>query len=285
MYAQLGDIVFNTKNGFTSFSVDGDEANFAEFELINSKPRLQKVGDTLQEINIYIKLHAKYINIEGTILSLKTYKSNGEILPFLRGDGKYLGDFVITSMPFTVDEAFADGTIIEANLSLTLKEYISFNKLDQQKGAARKKAFAIGDKKSILLRNLPPLSIIQSASIDITSAKLQTLKTDGLVTDIVNNPSTKTITAARLKETALKAKKHLSDLNKKIEDNQSLFESFPGIKERSQDVMGRFDDLLAAYPFPDVTKVQDINLNLQSNIRKFTKVSTPFLQKLITRHA
>lgn len=284
MYAQLGNIIFENQNAFTSFSVDGDEANFAEFELINSKPRLQKVGDSLQQITIGIKLHAKFVNISKTLAQLATYKSDGEILPLLMGNGRYINDYVIVSMPFSVDDAFADGSIIEATLTLTLKEFVSYNKLEQQRAAARRSAFAVGNKKNVLLRAPAPLSIRESSAQNITVIKLQGLQVDNFATEIENNTIPSTITADKLKNAAQKALANINTLQDKINSNGALFAIVPDLLNASTILSSDYSSLVSAYPFSSIAALKEINLALQSNTRDFTKAGTPFLKSLIVRN-
>lgn len=146
--------LFEGLKEFEAWSVEGNEASYGEHALIDGKSRLQKTGNTLQALNLNFRLHAKFCTPAQELAKLDKAKTDGEILPLLTGDGTYASDYVIISVPYTVDHALADGAIVQATIILSLREYIPYPKEEQQQQAERKNAFAIGDKKPVITR--PP---------------------------------------------------------------------------------------------------------------------------------
>ena len=57
MYALLGDIQFDLITYFDSFETDFG-TDYAEHAVIDGKPRLQYMGDRLDEIRIELSFHA-----------------------------------------------------------------------------------------------------------------------------------------------------------------------------------------------------------------------------------
>lgn len=283
MYAQLGSIVFKGLYGFSDLSFSGNEAVLSELELVNQKPTLQKTGDTLIEISASITMRIEFCNPKQQIEDLLKYKSEGEVLPLLMGDGSYVGDFVIVSLPYTVDDAFGDGTIIQATVDLSLKEYVSNNKLEQKQIAARKNAIAIGDKNPVVVRNLQPPTLDKQASLDIAAVKQQTFRTDSLVQAIESNPPAKAVNAEFLKDSLLKSKSSLNNLIKKIESNVVYFSQNPSLKTAAIALLNTTDAMLNAYPFNDIPFMKSINSALQINGKGLSTISNSLLQKIIIR--
>ncbi|MBO9674414.1 MAG: phage tail protein [Sphingobacteriaceae bacterium] len=283
MYAQLGNIVFTGLYGFADLSFSGNEAALAELELINKKPTLQKVGDTLQEIFVTIIMRAEFCNPKQQIQALTSYKANGEVLPLLMGDGSYIGDFVIVSLPYSIDDAFKDGTIIQATVGLTLREFISNDKLEQKQLDAKQNALAVGDKKPVVIRNLQAPTLDKQASLDIAAVKQQNIRTDNLVFELAANPPAKPVNVEMLKNSLLKSKAALTELVDKIEKNVEYFAKQPSLKSAAILVLNSTNDFLSTYPFTEMPSVNAINKILQANNKNLDQVSTSLFQKIIIR--
>lgn len=283
MYAQLGNIIFQGLLGFDTLDFEGDEAVYAEFPLINGKPRLQKTGETLQDIAITIKFHAEFCNPSEQIARLKEAKSLGEIMPLLMGNGKYIADFVIISFPYTVDETFADGTIIQATVSLMIKEYIASNKIEKKEQVGKANAFAVGDKKPFLLRPQPPVKLSTSVANNITISNQQASKINGLVSEVENNPSSIEKTAIFLKQSSDKAVKAISDINTELENANEVRAKYTALKAGLTTVKSAFTGISNLFPFDSITDLKSSNEYLQNVIRKSAEVTTPIFKDLITR--
>lgn len=106
----------------------GNEASYREHALIDGKARLQKTGETPLELDLTFRLHAKFCNPQQKLSKFDKCKTDGEILSLLMGDGICLSDSVIISAPYTVDHGLSDGTIVQATVALSLKEFIPYSK-------------------------------------------------------------------------------------------------------------------------------------------------------------
>jgi phage protein U len=284
MYAQLGNIVFTGLFGFDNFSVDGDEAVFAEFPLIGRKSRLQKTGDTLQEISMGIKLHVEFCDPAASIETLRAAKANGEVLPLLMGNGRYIADYVIMTMPYTVDESFADGTIKQASVSLTIKEYVAYNKVEQKEQNARRTAFALGEKKPFILRPAQPVTIETSIASKVTQSSQQANKIDDLVNEVQNNPSRLRIAANYINQSCDKAVRALSEMNDQLDEAKELQTRYTGLKSIAESAGTAFVAIKNLYPFDNITDLKSSNTYLQGTMRTFNRTSTPLFQDRIVRH-
>lgn len=281
MYAQLGNIIFKGLYGFSDLLFDGEESNYAEFELINRKPALQYTGTSLLEISANITMNVAFCNITSQLQALKKYKEDGEVLPLLMGNGTYVGDFVIVAVPFSVDDAFSDGTYKSISLKLSLKEYISINKLEQLQVSARKKAFAVGDKKPIILRSPQPISNVKSIAETITATKQSSEKVNSITTEMQTNPNS--INADKLLNAAKKGKNDVQTVIDKLTANAEVLANNPSIKTAAEVVLSSFNDVVSNYPFDDIAKTAGANNLLQANTRTFSRSSTSLLQQVIVR--
>ncbi len=145
MYSQLGNMVFDKANGFTSLS-DTLEITYAEHNLINQVTVLQPTGRNPQEYNINIFFHQRFCNVAEQIKALDDAATSYQILPLLMGNGKLLGNFVIISREKSIIESTPQGDIVAVNISLVLKEHIS-DVLTTEQQQDKQNAFAV-DKKS-----------------------------------------------------------------------------------------------------------------------------------------
>lgn len=283
MFAQLGSIVFSGLYGFESLNFDGDEAVFAESEIINNKPRSQKTGDSLQEVSVSIKMHASFCNIKDQLASLKKSKDAGEVLPLIFGTGEYKGDYVIISFPYSVDHAFADGTYEQVTVNLTIKEYVLLNKIEQQQQEARRKAFAVGDKNPVITRPPQPPTQINSVSQHVAAVSQQTSKINDLANQYENNESAREITVKRIKDTCDSINKEIAEVNAGLDEARELQNRFTAIKSAAATVTTAATAIKSMMPPNSISDFRDANRYLQQVTGVFQRVSIPLVQEVILR--
>lgn len=140
MYAQLGNIIFQGLLGFSAKS-SNREANLAEHQLIDGKPRLQRVGDKLEEINLTMNLHVSFCSPEAVIASLESARASSEVLPYIEGNGSFLGTFVIRSIRHEILKTNAFGDIVSASVDVSLIEYADPSPAATKDSAAKRNGF------------------------------------------------------------------------------------------------------------------------------------------------
>ncbi len=122
MFAILGKVEFDLITYF-----DGLEtrfgADYAEHPLIARKPRLQFVGDKLDEVRIDLVLHASYCNPEAELVRLRQALASHDALSLVLGNGDYKGRFVITGLTATGRHTDSAGTLLAVEASLELLEF------------------------------------------------------------------------------------------------------------------------------------------------------------------
>lgn len=139
MYAQLGDIKFDLITYFSGLN-ESNTYNYAQHERINNKPVLQYLGQGLQEQDIKLNFHASFCVPEDELKKLKNVAKKGEPLKFIKGNGEYVGVFVITEIISATEQTSDEGDIIYIQVDLKLREYTGKikEKKKQQNGLKKK---------------------------------------------------------------------------------------------------------------------------------------------------
>lgn len=184
MYAQLGNIVFEILKGFDSYD-DMKSVNYAEHALIENKPRLQPVGENLDDVNIVISFNRAFCIPENEYNAFVSFMRANEILPFIYGNGNYEGDYVIQSIKKKILNAADDGSFIEITCDLVLKEFYDSDKAKTQRDKAKKSAFAINTNNPRPANSIPSTSSpALSTNIAVGDSKKATNAIDGPVSKI-----------------------------------------------------------------------------------------------------
>ena len=139
MFAQLGDIEFELITYFNGMN-ESQSYNYAQHERINQKPVLQFLGLNLQEQDIKLNFHASFCTPEDEIKKLKDVANLGTPLKFIKGNGDYVGIFVITEIASVTEQATNEGDLISVQVDLKLREYTGVIPEDSQtEGGLKKK--------------------------------------------------------------------------------------------------------------------------------------------------
>lgn len=281
MFLQLGKIPFDkayTPNGISQ----KDESSYAEHALASGKPRLQPTGNNLEEISFTVQLRAEIVNIAATVLELKKSKDNFEVLPVLMGTGQYRGDFVITSLENELISALPDGTPIETNVTISLKEYAVPDKLQQQQNAARKQAFAVGDKISATPVTPQKLTAAQEASnqLSLTASHADLLDKD--VRSYENNASQQTALAGKMQyrlgvmDTFLQSAAGKIATIPEVQNGPALLAGIANVRS----IIPQF-----TFPVSSTPVLKTNNLDLQTAMQALKTLSTQLINLVITRAA
>lgn len=151
MFAQLGSIKFDLITYFNGLD-DVQKHNFAEHQTIESKPKLQFIGDEPDELNIKLNFHSSFCTPEDEIKKLKTIAKKHEELAFILGNGKYVGKFVIIEITSTTQQSDKLGNLISIESEIKLKEWSDNNvkiKKKAKKQSTKKKQTNSPVKKTV----------------------------------------------------------------------------------------------------------------------------------------
>jgi len=122
-FALLGDIQFELITYFDG--LDGKfGSDYAEHALIEGKPRLQWIGDKLDEWSLKLKFHQLYCDPELELARLRKAMGTHTPLPFVLATGEYKGEFVITEIAAVSEQTDLVGALVAVGATLTLREHV-----------------------------------------------------------------------------------------------------------------------------------------------------------------
>lgn len=121
MYFMLGNIAFEPVD-LTEFS-EQHAAQFAEHAVLKGKPRLQAMGEKLNELKFAIRLHHKIGGVESRYQSLLAAKAKQDALALVWGS-KYKGNYVIVDIASTTLLTDGRGNTLAREMQINLKEFV-----------------------------------------------------------------------------------------------------------------------------------------------------------------
>lgn len=122
MFAVLGDIQFEVVGSPEGYDSAG-AYEYSEQRVIESKPRLQWVGDELDRLNFELMWHASFTNPAAQLALLRATAAQHLALPLVFGDGGFRGFFVVESIAVRSQQLSAGGAPIAIRVALSLKEW------------------------------------------------------------------------------------------------------------------------------------------------------------------
>ena len=97
------------------------------------------MGENLQEFTIKLNLHSSFCVPEDEILKIRTEAQLGKPLKFIKGNGEYVGAFVISQIQKTTEQTSPEGDLIAIQVELQLKEYAGKIPEDEEEQQGLKK--------------------------------------------------------------------------------------------------------------------------------------------------
>lgn len=123
MFAQIGSIEFELLKGFTSVQ-ESRKWEWAEHQVLDSKPHLQRMGEGLVEFALKVKI-SLYSGHDPAEFASALYAEAGknEALPFILGSGEVVGEFVILDVGKSWQRCDNLGRLLSAEFDIKIKEY------------------------------------------------------------------------------------------------------------------------------------------------------------------
>jgi phage protein U len=123
LFAALGDIQFEVV-GSPEACESASAYEFGEQRVIESKPRLQWVGDKLERLKFDLMWHSSFTDPAEQLALLRATAAQHLALPLVFGDGEFRGFFVIESIAVKSEQLSAGGAPIAIRVALALKEWV-----------------------------------------------------------------------------------------------------------------------------------------------------------------
>lgn len=129
MYALLGPIFFETLTSPEAFRSKTDY-HFAEHQVVEAAPRLQWIFDELETISLDLHFNYKYSNPYLQMVLLRATAEAHLPLPLAFGNGVFRGFFVIESVEETLKYQADDGSYMDVEARVELREWIPGSDFD-----------------------------------------------------------------------------------------------------------------------------------------------------------
>jgi len=128
LFAVLGEIPFQVVG-----SPEGFESrrgyDFAEHRVVESKPRLQWLGNDLERLKFELRLHSSFTDPAAKLALLRSPAAAHLALPLVFGNGGFRGFFVIGSISMRSQQLSARGVPIAITAAIALKEWAAESEL------------------------------------------------------------------------------------------------------------------------------------------------------------
>lgn len=255
MYAQLGSLKFEGVRGFQSFSRSQAGRN-SEIEIANSKSRLQRNGESLESIQLQIRLHVGFgFGDPGEqIQELKTWMNEGQILPFIDGTGTVYGNFVLNNVKDEVEILGVQGKIISALVSIDLLEFYDPNPDATAKRAAINNGFATSPLKVIPVRIVRPGTNVESlASQESKAATILARGSSGDVSAVAAEPEKKASLFQSARAKAVAARQSISDAIARVQSVASVAAKAPDLLDAAETMKTNADLMIQRIDEGDLT--------------------------------
>ncbi|MCO5285210.1 MAG: phage tail protein [Chitinophagaceae bacterium] len=283
MLLQLGNKVYEGLFVPSTISYSGNEANLAQYDLINTKPRLQFTGNTLEEVTLQFKLRIEFCTPAQEIKDLEAWKSTGEILPLLLGNGEYVNDYVIKSVGKEITQTFNDGTIVEVDITISLLEYVPGSEEEQQAASDRRKAAAVGYKKQVIRRPTQKPTSEAQAHTALMEAQNKSWEA-AEEAEKMKNADVPEEHISKVQSKVAMAQAALEDARNKISEVQENITVATGViasVNKAKDKLTEIGNLMQ--PPVSLTALNDSILNLQTGLRGVNDAAIPFTNDIILR--
>lgn len=268
----LGVIRFEALRGFTAFS-SSVQANYVQHALIDNRPRLQRIGTNLERLDVEIMLHSRFCVPEQELAKLYNSMEEAQAEPLTRGDGTYLGKFVVESIEVGVNQTDGLGNYIWVEARATLLE--SLNPLDEP--TSRANAFAIVGRGAPGQFIRPITTAYTDAGratqlVNETAAAAVQIETQ--ITSAAGNPPVVENNFARATNYLDAANIALANLDQLIHNTQSnIYNASTDLRSHLSIVQAASSVLGSALATPDVVAAAAANVSFQSTVRDMRRFS------------
>lgn len=274
MFATLGDIKFENPNGFIT-NETRTETIWAEQQLVNQKAVLQAVGEKNKEITIEMLFHADYVTPADEIEKLQSARTANEPLALTYGNGTYIADFVITNISEVWNKTLPDGTILIANVSVSLKEWFVPDEDAEEVREFQAQAIALGTTP-LALQSVPtpPLSPGAETVLNLNLSQITSAEIDNNVTLAERFESASAFLSDSIKKGTEVMNSSLTSVNDAIDKYENLKERAENLQESIAVAQDAIVAMQAVLPITDINDLKNANTDLQNSMNVVSLNST-----------
>jgi phage protein U len=266
MYAQLGNIRFEGQRGFNSLE-ETFGVEYVQHARIKNKPRLERTGETLDTVSFEMRLHSQFTDPEADIEALRVAMKNGEILPFILGNGKFVGHFVIPSFTKSTEFTDADGNLISVTLSVELLEVFSSDPLRQALDQLKKNAFATENKNSNVRAILPPVASPATAlATEVAKIETSEIRLNQHAAAIEGNSSTSGYYSGKINDTLGTMENSITKIQGILSESTDLSNGAQKLPDSLQGVYTAIQNIKATLPVTNITELKSLLNNMKQAV-------------------
>lgn len=270
---KLGSVTFEGIKGFSALD-STIEANYVQHALIDNKPRLQRVGTNLEEINATIRLHTAFCVPENELSKLYAMLEGSETQTLTNSAGDYFGKYVVTSIQLTWNKTYGDGRIIECEAAIKLLEALN----PKDAIANRSEAFAIGsgidaERQFEVTTEFGDAGLAMSYLEDFNT---ESEAVNNLVTAAVVNVDTAASNLGAASRRLAGVGVTLDKLDTLVNNTQSsIYAAADQVRSNLSTATGALSILKDACDTVDTVAADAANTTYQSTVRQFRRYSSP----------
>lgn len=280
MYAQLGDIIFESLYGPKSFERT-DSVSLPARNRINLRPRQQFTGIDLSIIKIGIHLHRSFIDVEDAINRFRQYRNSATHLRFITGSGSVIGKFVIAKTTEKHSNWTPTGEIVSCELEHTLIE-LSSSRTDLN---SRQTAIAnANNQPRIVLQPIQPIapSLPVSAALDVQATMAYAEVSTQLIQDYYLAPEEAESKIDQARSRIVAARERMADAAAKVQaaqetaqQAQSYVTNMYTVINDANNVRDLIDSFDPADPVGSMNGIVNANNQFMSSMSVMTNTSSP----------
>lgn len=259
IFLQLGYYAFEGIKLPQSWS-SSKETKYSEIPIINSKPILQKTGESLEELEFGISLSSQFCNPAKELSKLNYSRSIGEVLQLVDGKGVNYGSFVIKTISSINETCLSDGTPTRINASIALVEYIG-EKIIDKKGVALKS-------------NEPTIQIPRPQGITLAPSVMDKIKAGSLKSNFIIPPTPTQGMLNKIKKTTDDIWSSFGDAITLIQKSQKLIRKTNNLVNSLNNAKISANTLGYYASTGQIVKLSGAKSSLDTNIREIKRNSS-----------
>lgn len=271
MFAQLGDHIFKGLKTPTSLS-DSEAVKYAQIPRVNDKPTIQPTGSELVEMRLSIQYSVDFCDPTTEIDALKKSMRTIEVLPYITGDGRVLGKFVITNIETTYQRCAADGRVELATININLLEVsndaqgVVVGSTSKQTGQA-----LASQKPTTELPTAPTPSPASDITTDIAAAKSKVNGIKKTVSKVKNKTTDFKRGVREVRQLATDAKTSYTTAQTKVENTKKIIERASELPTSLEEAIKYAENLAK---LDNVTDISILKTNADQLSKSADKVTT-----------
>lgn len=129
MFGTFGEITFEVLGSPISFE-STYRWTYAEHDVVEARPRLQWLSESLRTIEFDLRFHASFTNPAAQLENLLAAARDHSARPLVLGNGEHQGYFVIVGLRTASTQMTAFGDVVSMKVHLELKEWALASEVD-----------------------------------------------------------------------------------------------------------------------------------------------------------